>query len=63
MQDWLKSEGCIARAEIEYIDAEPYDLLNIGQVKDQAMSKVAHAIQRAIWFVYYIKFKVSAAAE
>lgn len=50
----------ISKKELAYIDAEPYDLFNIGQVKDQDMAKVAHTIQRGIIFVYWMRWKVRA---
>lgn len=63
LQGWVQAEGCIARSEIKYLDAEPYDLCNIGLVKDQVMSKVASVIQRAIVSVYVLKAKVSRLAS
>jgi hypothetical protein len=48
----------ISKKELKYIDAEPYDLFNIGQVKDQGMAKVAHTIQRGIIFVYWISMMI-----
>jgi hypothetical protein len=58
VENWIKVTGCIARPEVRYLRAEPYDLLNIGQVKDQGMSKVAHVIEHIAVFLLLIKRKV-----
>jgi hypothetical protein len=58
-ENWLKTTGCIARDETKYFRAEPFDLLNIGRVKDQGMSEVGNVIENVAIFFCVMKRKVS----
>ncbi|KAK2753577.1 hypothetical protein FQN54_007354 [Arachnomyces sp. PD_36] len=46
LHNWHDMKGCIAGRETEYLKSGINELLNIGYVKDQSMSKVAQVIER-----------------
>jgi hypothetical protein len=57
-ENWLKTTACIARNETKYFRAEPFDLMNIGRVKDQEMSELGNVIENIAIFFCVGKRKV-----
>jgi hypothetical protein len=57
-ENWLKMNGCIARREVQYLSAEPYDLLSIGSHKDKGMAKVGSIVERVAVFFSLSRRKV-----